>query len=113
MDKRKLKRRQLIYYLSVFERNTGQLMGQLVDLTIDGMMLTSEQVIEDNITFEFRMVLPDVIEGNNKITFDAQSMWCRKDVNPHFYDIGFRFTRISPKAREIVENLIQDFSFLG
>ncbi len=111
-DKRKLKRRHLIYYLSVFNKETGELLGQLVDITTRGIMLTSENPVEKNIPYELRMVLPDIIDGNNQITFEARSIWCEKDVNPNFYAIGFEFIHVTPKTAAIIESLIQDFSFL-
>ena len=111
-DKRKVKRRHLIYYLSIIERSTDRLVGQLVDITTRGVMLTSEKPIESGLHMELRMVLPDVIDGDNQITFDAVSVWCKKDINPNFYAIGFEFESITPKTMSIVENLIQEFSFL-
>lgn len=113
MEKRKLKRKQLIYYLSIFDRNSGYLVGQLVDITVRGVMLTSEHPIEPDTQIQLRMVLPDVIEGNNQIVFDVRSLWCQRDINPNFYDIGCEFTRISDKAKRIIESLTQEFSFIN
>ncbi len=112
VDKRTIKRRHLIYYLSVFDKKEDQLVGQLVDISTRGIMLTSENPIEKGKEFELRMVLPDVIEGDNQISFEAKSVWCEKDVNPYFYGIGLEFTEISRKTMSIIESLIQDFSFL-
>ncbi len=111
-EKRKVKRRHLIYYLSIFDRSNDHLVGQLVDITTRGFMLTSEAPIESGLRMELRMVLPDVIEGDNQITFDAVSVWCKTDINPNFYAIGFEFENIAPKNLAIIENLIQEFSFL-
>jgi hypothetical protein len=43
-EKRKLKRRQLIYYLRVLDRDSGALVGRLVDITTEGVMLLSESL---------------------------------------------------------------------
>jgi hypothetical protein len=45
-EKRKLKRRHLIYYLRVFEKNTDTLLGYLVDITPEGIMIMSESPVE-------------------------------------------------------------------
>lgn len=111
-DKRKVKRRHLIYYLSVFEQDTNRLIGQLVDITTRGFMLTSENSMETGVHLKLRMVLPDVIEGDNHIMFEATSVWCKKDVNPNFWAIGFEYDNVSPKTTAIIDNLIQEFSFL-
>ncbi len=110
--KRRLKRRHLIYYLSIFNRENDRLVGQLVDITTRGLMLTCERPLDDGIEFKMRMLLPDVIDGDNQINFDAKSVWCEKDINPNFFAVGFEFTSINRKTLNTIENLIQDFSFL-
>ncbi|MDM8523551.1 PilZ domain-containing protein [Desulfococcaceae bacterium HSG8] len=110
-EKRKQKRRHLIYYLNVFDRNTDQRIGQLVNITTDGVMLTSEDPIEADTVFEFKMILPEEIKGIRLVTFDARSRWYRRSVKPRFYDIGFELLDISSEHARIIENLISDFSF--
>ncbi len=110
-EQRKLKRKQLIYYLSVFDRSTEQRIGQLVNITTEGVMLTSENPIKQNTVFQLKMTLPEKIKGRGHITFVAKSMWCRKGINPDFYDIGFRLLDISQEDIKIIESLIYDFSF--
>ncbi len=110
-EKRKLKRRHLIYYLSVYDRNTEELVGQLVDITTEGIMLTSEKPMEPGVDLALKMNLPEEINGNNHITFDAKSLWCKKDVNPNFFAIGLEFIDISRREIRIIENLIYEFSF--
>lgn len=112
-NKRRLKRKDLIYYLSLFDRNTGQFVGQLVNITTEGIMLISEDPIKPNQHFEFRMVLPEKIDGTEEILFDAKSMWCKKDVNPSFYDVGFQIENVASKDIGRIESLIHEFSFKG
>jgi hypothetical protein len=110
-DKRRLKRRNLIYYLSVFERNTGRRIGQAVNITTEGIMLTSDSSIETQRLFQLKMLLPEEIKGNDEISFDARSLWCQRGINPDFYDIGFEFLCISQENAAIIEKLIFGFSF--
>ncbi|OQY59035.1 MAG: hypothetical protein B6245_08700 [Desulfobacteraceae bacterium 4572_88] len=111
MEKRRAKRKQLFYYLSVFDRNTHERVGQLVNITTRGLMLTSENFVKPDIVFQLRMTLPQEIKGEEEISFDARSCWCKKGINPDFYDIGFELTDISKKNVRIIENLIYEFSF--
>jgi len=110
-DRRKLKRRHLIYYLRVFEQGTNKLVGHLVDLTQEGIMLISENPIEVNKVHHLRMILPSRMGGNEEWLFDAESRWCKKDINPDFYDTGFKLLNLEPKGLEIISNLIQGFGF--
>jgi len=109
MERRKLERRQLIYYLRVFDRDTGELLGHLVDITTEGVMLISEAPLEADKVFHLKMRLPEQMAGSREVGFDAVSRWSKQDVNPDFYDTGFQFMDISPENKEIIEDLIYEF----
>ena len=106
---RKLNRRHLIYYLRVFDRNTGQLIGHLADITSDGIMLTGEYAVETKTIFQLRMELPEGIKENKQIVFDAKSLWCRRDIDLGFYETGFQLQDLDSKDTEIIERLIGEF----
>jgi hypothetical protein len=110
-EKRGLKRRHLIYYLRVFEKNADQPIGHMVDISTGGMMLISEKPIKTDHVFELRMVLPVEIEGSREITFSAESKWCSEDENPDFYNTGFQLISPSKEHVKITEHLIQKFCF--
>lgn len=108
-DKRRIKRRHLIYYLQVFDNDTGNLLGHLVDITVEGVMLVSESPIETGREFKMKMLLPEEYAGQKEILFTGKSHWSRQDVNPTFHDTGFSLPEIGPREREIIELLIHDF----
>jgi hypothetical protein len=109
-ERRKLKRRHLIYYLRVFHRSTGRQVGHLVDLTPEGMLLMSERPIRVGRTLPLAMTLPSA-DGEQKIEFDATSLWTSPDVNPDFYDTGFKFEKVSRRHLAELETLIDDYGF--
>lgn len=111
LEKRKHKRKNLLYYLPVIDRNTGGQIGHLVDITRDGMMLISKEPIEKGLMFQIRIELPAVISGHVQIEFDAESRWNTKDVNPEFFDTGFRFRDINVRTAAIIEQLISEHGF--
>jgi len=110
-DKRREKRRQLIYYLRVVDRSTNQLVGQLVDITTEGIKLVSENSVEPETLYKLKMALPEEMENKKEISFDAVCQWCKRDINPNFYSIGFVFNKISNHDVNIIKNLIYEFSF--
>ena len=93
-EQRKHDRKHMINYLRVIDRNTEELVGNLVDITTEGCMLISDDPIETGADFELKLDLPEEIRGR-QITFDAHSRWCKSDVNPEFYDTGLRLSNIS------------------
>ena len=104
-DRRKLKRRHLIYYSRVYDRANGKLMGHLMDITAEGVKLISEEPIEINQTFQLRMDLPEDIIAKPYIFLDAKSMWCSPDINPDFYNTGFRVYNMDPKDVELIDTI--------
>jgi c-di-GMP-binding flagellar brake protein YcgR len=110
-DRRTLHRRHLIYYLKVFEKKTDTLLGHLVDITEEGLMIVSENCVEEDKVFKLKMLLPREIEDKEEIEFDARSMWCHKDVNPSLYGVGFKFEYVDTLSRQIIFELIHEFGF--
>jgi hypothetical protein len=110
-DRRTLHRRHLIYYLKVFEKKSDTLLGHLVDITEEGLMIVSENSIEEDKVFKLRMALPREIEGKEAIEFDARSMWCHPDVNPSLFGVGFKFEFVDTLSRQIIFELIHEFGF--
>jgi hypothetical protein len=110
-DKRKLKRRHLIYYLRIFNNQNSELLGHLIDITSEGLMMISENSIEIEKDFELRMVLPQEILSREDLLFQTTSIWCKKDVNPDFFATGFRIRDISMEDIGIIERLIRQHGF--
>jgi c-di-GMP-binding flagellar brake protein YcgR len=113
-ERRKYLRKHPVDYLNVFDSKTHQLSGSLMDLTPEGMMLSSGSPFPLKTTFKFRMALPDTNLGKRHITVDAESVWCCLDDNSDFYDYyttGFRFRNISPRNVEVINRVIHSFAF--
>ncbi len=110
-DRRKLERRHLIYYLRVFDQETDQLLGHLVNVSPEGVMLISENPLETEKRFQLCMHFPDKIFGKEGLTIKAQSVWCKRDINPAFYDIGFKIEELAWDDATVLKELIDRFSF--
>jgi len=108
---RKIKRRNLKVSLQVFDGKTDQLVGYLVDITDGGIMLTSEQLLETEVTFQLKLTLSEEIEGSKEFGFSAITKWCQKDTEFDFYNVGFQFSELTPTDEKIVKQLIDKFCF--
>jgi len=111
IQEKRLTKRHRFFYSRVYDENTHQQTGRLVDISTDGIRLISEDPVKTNSIFRLKMVLPKEIEGKRTITFEALSSWCRKTTSSELYDSGFKLINISPQNIEIIEHLIQDTSF--
>ena len=110
-DKRQLKRVHIIYYLRIFDRNTGINVGHLVDITTQGIMMISEEKVPIGADFSFKMQLPDTITGREEIHFDARCLWCKQDFNPDFYVSGYQIKQISPQEVKTITALMNAYGF--
>lgn len=106
---RRLERAHLIYFLRVFDALSGDLLGQMVDLTTDGIMVIGERAIPPRQKYTLRMDLPRNIPVGRHLTVEARSKWSRRDPGGDFYHTGFRIVDMSPDAHRIVEQLIERF----
>mgnify|MGYP001259333063 CR=1 FL=1 len=110
-EKRKYKRRHLIYYLRVFEQESGNLLGHLVDITPEGAMIMSEKRLERGAIYNIKMDLPDEIDEIEHIEFEAKCRWSKKDVNPEFYVSGLEMENIPASKKIVIQKLIIQFGF--
>ncbi|WP_456440070.1 PilZ domain-containing protein [Caldithrix abyssi] len=110
-EQRKLQRRHLIYYLRVFDNDTNEVIGHLINITPEGIMIMSEKPLETNKLYHLRMDLPADVFHKSIIEFEAESRWCKKDVNPEFYDTGFSIKNLAYEDGRLIEKLIDDYGF--
>lgn len=108
---RTLKRRHLIYYLEVHDDETGELLGNLVDITTEGLKLVSKAPLQAKKLFKMRMNLPEGYFGEKELRFEAMSMWSSNDINPDFYDTGFNAPDLDSKVKNIILTLIALMGF--
>ncbi len=110
-NKRQLKRVHLIYYLRIFDRDNGENIGHLVDITTQGIMIISEQKIPAGKDFSLKMQLPATVIGREEIKFTAHCLWCKKDINPDFYVSGFKINSITTQEVKTITALINAYGF--
>jgi len=89
LERRKAKRRNSVYYLEVFEEETKNFTGRLINITKAGMMLESQKPIEVKKGYRLSMQLPKSLARKPKITFDAKSVRCKKRMILNHTKPGF------------------------
>lgn len=112
-EKRRFDRKQLYYYLKVVHEETGALAGYLGDISTEGLMLFTKESVDLNRVFKLRINLEEEFGLKENLVFNAESVWCEKDVNPEFFIIGFKFMKIDPAGIDIISYLIKKYGFSG
>ncbi len=110
-ERRHQKRKHLVYFLQVFNRETETFLGNLVDITPEGLMLTSQHPIEPGQQLRLRMDIQFMARDNIHLDFEAVSRWSRNDLDPQFYDTGLKLQNLDENQRSIIEQLIKEMAF--
>ncbi len=110
INKRDLKRHYLIYYLRVFNRENGEVLGHLVDITAKGIMIMRDSPIEVGKNYSMRIRWRNAAGKLQLADFDGICRWCRPDVNPDFYGAGFAISPANEEHVAVIADLIDDLA---
>ena len=114
VERRKLPRKYLIINSRVFERNFGNLLGYLSDLSMKGAMIISEEKLEPNIVLPLRFDLPDLgteLFEVERMDITARVAYCQPDISPNFFNIGFEFLDVDPQQTAFIERMMDKYEF--
>ncbi len=110
-DRRSIRRRHLIYYLRVWDLNTDQLLGHIVDINTGGFMLISEKPIEPDQTFRLEIHWNTPDDSKIQIQFQATSRWSSNDINQAFFDTGFELIGQVEDVLKPIREMIEEYGF--
>lgn len=110
-EKRKVKRRFLLYYMRVFESVTRKQIGNLVDITPKGIMVVCDKQVPDSQFMKLRLELSNEVSEKPWMEFVAISKWCKPDVNPSMYSVGFEILEIDKEDAKTIDRIINEFGF--
>ncbi len=109
-NKRKQERKELNQTIPVQDVINGLIIGELVNITTNGMMVISNEHIETNSIFQFSLQLPRPLDGQDSIALGVDCLWCRKVENFSRYWAGFQVIDASPDSRQLIDKLIADYA---
>ena len=107
-ERREQQRRHLYFFSRVFDEDTHELAGRLVDISGKGMMMVSEKPIKANQTFKFKLVLPGAVGGKRTLILEAKSRWSTKAAAQDHFDNGFELVNISSRDARMIGRLTAD-----
>jgi hypothetical protein len=110
VDRRRYKRRNLIYYVPVIESDTHHPIGRMADVSTRGFKLDSDTEIPLGKDFKLGLNTTPDIADNPFIGFVARSRWCEADkIEPCQYYIGFDIVDIDPNAAKVVQCIVDKY----
>jgi len=105
-DRRRESRKFLTYFSRVIDRDSGYMLGYLVDLTTGGALLVGNIFLQPNSALRLRLDLPDGLTSQEQLDLDVRAVWSRPDTDPEFFRTGLQLTNIQPLDLMILERLL-------
>ena len=106
-DLRKNPRVEIPAQVSVRDTHSNNVIGQLVNLSIDGLMLMGSSCVSPGTVFQLNIPLTDgdrVLE----LSLGVECLWCQDANDSGSYWSGFHIIDISPEQRDILIELVGD-----
>jgi len=105
-----LKRVQILPHVKVFDSQTSNQAGILLDITTQGIKLSSEYPYTVGGIFSLQFMLPG---QNITVDFEARCMWCNPEGNSNLFYSGFQTQNISDKNVELIDHFIKHYEKQG
>lgn len=105
MERRSQDRLTVDAPLLVFDRQTDQPIGQLVNLSPKGAMLVTIKPVKEGTSLKCRLDLATPIRDCHEFLFDADCLWCRRNVSEDRWESGYRLT-VTGRDAELIQYLL-------
>lgn len=111
VEKRSVPRRKPSAIVKVFDEITGIDLGQVANLTPEGLMLVSRTPIPLGSIFQLGLRVPSSAGRVDQICFGAESVWASQteDAGGYFWS-GFSIIDISDEAANFIEHWIEGWT---
>jgi len=111
-ERRKAPRKKTDHFIGIYQKETDEFIGKLLDLSTKGMMISALRLMIAKTKYDIRMLLPMPIGGKFTLTFEAECVWCCESPgSDKKYKAGFNFTDIYLDQLETIECLLNDALF--
>ena len=111
-ERRKLPRKYLMAFSSVYEASTGKLLGYLSDLNISGLMIIGKESLEFEQELDLHLDLPEMPNRNETyLRVKARVARSQPDLDPRLFNIGFAFLDLAKEKEALVEAMINTYEF--
>lgn len=110
-ERRKVKRRYLLYYARIFDAKTRQQLGNLIDITPQGIMVLSPEPFQVGKKYHLQMELSEEVSTKAHMDLIGVARWSHPDIDPRLYNTGLKLVKLSAEDEEIIGQIISTFGF--
>ena len=105
IEQRRKRRIAIAEYVEITDAHSGRILGQLVNLSADGLMLMGPDCICPGTIYQLKIPL-ETGTSAEPLLVGAESLWCHDANETGFYWSGFQIIDISPQHREILAAIV-------
>jgi hypothetical protein len=103
-ERRRAARRMPPEILKIHDLNTGAYLGQVANLTPDGLLLIAQDPIRVHTVFQLEIVLEFPVDGVATLRFGAESVWSSQAAGQQGYCwVGFSIIDISRETADFID----------
>lgn len=106
MDRRRLTRYEVEDYYPVVERGTDRTVGRLANLSIEGVMLITEEPVKKRVVLQLTLKLPRPVLGHTTVYFDAECRWSRKGKGVDWFESGYKLKNVPMEDQTTIMCLV-------
>lgn len=108
-NQRRHVRIHLRHPVSALDLMTGRGVGEVVNITTEGLMLVMEQSLQSGGIYQLALTLPEAINGESVINLGAECLWCSEaSVAKRFWG-GFQIIDLSQEAEAMISTMIEQY----
>jgi hypothetical protein len=85
---------------------TDRLIGHMIDISTEGLQMTTWKFLASKAIYNFRLKLPEPINGSVFVVFDAESTWCKDGGDAHSFVAGFKICGMTPSNAQRLKELL-------
>lgn len=103
-------RKNINFYLRVLNDDTQEILGHMVEVSIDGLRLETTGNLPVPKDYFLRLELTPDLGTVPYIVFAAQTKWCKIDeILPNLYRVGFKIIEIIPEDKDVFQRILQKY----
>jgi hypothetical protein len=105
-EQRRSRRKPIDGIIQVVNAMTGNVIGRVGNLSVDGMMLIANTEIRDDALYQFVFHLPDAQGRGLSIEVGVHEQWTEAASSPGQWWAGFRIVDIAGKDFEALKGFV-------
>lgn len=106
-EERRKFNRFIVVDLKLFHKETGEHVGQVVNLSEGGLLAVAEEPLEHNSFHQFRIPFNQTIYNDGDFEFKGRVTWSKPNsIDPTKFSIGLEFSSISDSQIAFIHKLI-------